>query len=127
LTPLPGGKPGSGQVALKSRTLIVNGVTDQKSASNPNSTLIDLDLAVQNTSESTIANQPSFFELLGPEGDAFGHQYNSSDAFYGSIAAHATRSGTVSFDVPSAAASGLRLLYRPDAASEAVILPLRTG
>ncbi len=70
-------------------------------------------------------NQLTFFQLMGPEGDTFGYQYNSSDNFYGTIAAHATRSGTIVFQVPIAATSSLRLLYRPEIATETAIILLK--
>ena len=123
-TPLPGGKAGSQQIVLGDRTLIINSVSKQKGAST-NSTLINLDLAVQNTSAKAIMNQSTFFQLMGPEGDTFGYQYNSSDNFYGTIAAHATRSGTIVFQVPTAATSSLRLLYRPEIATETAITLLK--
>ena len=123
-TPLPGGKAGSQQIILGDRTLIINSVSKQKGAST-NSTLINLDLAVQNTSAKAIMNQLTFFQLMGPEGDTFGYQYNSSDNFYGTIAAHATRSGTIVFQVPIAATSSLRLLYRPEIATETAIILLK--
>ncbi len=62
-TPVPGGKAGSQQVVLGNRTLIINSVSRQKGAST-NSTLIDLDLAVQNTSDKAIMNQSTFSSLL---------------------------------------------------------------
>ena len=123
-TPVPGGKAGSQQIVLGDRTLIISRVSKQKGAST-NSTLINLDLAVQNTSDKAIMNQPIFFQLMGPEGDIFGYQYNSSDNFYGTIAAHATRSGTIVFQVPTAATSSLRLLYRPEIATETAIILLK--
>ena len=119
-TPVPGGKAGSQQIVLGDRTLIINGVSKQKGAST-NSTLINLDLAVQNTSNKTIMNQSTFYQLMGPEGDIFGYQYNSSDTFYGTIAAHTTRGGMIVFQLPTAATSSLRLLYRPEIASETAI------
>jgi hypothetical protein len=122
-TPLPGGKAGSQQIVLGDRTLIIYSVSKQKGAST-NSTLIDLDLAVQNTSAKAIMNQSTFFQLMGPEGDVFGDQYNSPDDFYGTIAAHTTRSGTIEFEVPTAATSSLRLLYRPEIATEVAIFSL---
>ncbi|HEU0000687.1 MAG TPA: DUF4352 domain-containing protein [Ktedonobacteraceae bacterium] len=123
-TTVPGGKPGSQQIVLDSRTLIINSVTRQKGVS-ANSTLITLDLSVQNTSDKAIMNQSTFFQLMGPEGDAFGYQYNSSDNFYGSIAAHTTRSGTIVFQIPTSAASGLHLVYRPEIATETAIISLK--
>ncbi len=122
-TPVPGGKAGSQQIVLGDRTLIIISVSKQKGAST-NSTLINLDLAVQNTSHKAIMNQSTFFQLMGPEGDSFGYQYNSSDNFYGTIAAHMTRSGTIVFQVPTGATSSLRLLYRPEIATETAIILL---
>jgi hypothetical protein len=123
-TPLPGGKATSQQIVLGDRTLIINTVSKQKGAST-NSTLIDLDLVVQNTSAKAIMNHSTFFQLMGPEGDIFGYQYNSPDNFYGTIAAHTTRSGTIEFEVPTAATSSLRLLYRPEIAAETAIILLQ--
>jgi hypothetical protein len=123
-TPVPGGKAGSQQIVLGDRTLIINSVSKQKGAST-HSTLINLDLAVQNTSDKAIMNQSTFFQLMGPEGDTFGYQYNSSDNFYGTIAAHTTHSGTIEFEVPAAATSRLRLLYRPEIATETAIIVLK--
>jgi hypothetical protein len=125
-TPLPGGKAGSQQIVLGGRTLIINSVSKQKEAST-HSTLINLDLAVQNTSNKAIMNQSTFFKLMGPEGDTFGYQYNSSDNFYGTISAHTTRSGTIMFQVPTAATSSLRLLYRPEIATETAIVLLKVS
>ncbi len=118
-TPVPGGKAGSQQIVLGDRTLIINRVSKQKGA---NTSLIFLDLAVQNTSHKAIKNLSTFFQLIGPEGDTFGYQSNSSDNFYGTIAAHTTRSGTIMFQVPTAATSSLRLLYRPEIATETAII-----
>ncbi|MGH2493781.1 MAG: DUF4352 domain-containing protein [Ktedonobacteraceae bacterium] len=125
-TTVPGGKPGSQQIILGDRTLIINNVTDQSGVS-ANSILITLDLAVRNTSNKAIMNQSTFFQLMGSEGDAFGYQYNSSDNFYGAIAAHTTRTGTIVFQVPTAARSSLHLLYRPEIATESAIILLKTA
>ena len=123
-TPVPGGKAGSQQIVLGDRTLIIISVSKQKGATT-NSTLINLDLAVQNTSHKAIMNRSTFFQLMGSEGDTFGYQYNSSDYFYGTIAAHTTRSGTIVFQVPTAATSSLHLLYRPEIATETAIILLK--
>jgi len=123
-TPVPGGKAGSQRIVLGDRNLVINSVSKQQGAS-PNSTLINLDLTVQNTSAKAIMNQSTFFQLLGPEGDTFGYQYDSSDNFYGPIAAHTTRSGTIVFQVPTAATSSLRLLYRPEIATETALIWLK--
>ena len=125
-TPVPGGKAGSQQIVLGDRTLIINSVSKQKGAS-ANSTLINLDIAVHNTSNKAIMNQSTFFQLMGPEGDTFGYQYNSSDNIYGTIAARMTRSGTIVFQVPTAAMSSLRLLYRPEIATETAIILLKVS
>ena len=125
-TPVPGGKAGSQQIVLGDRTLIINSASKQKGAST-NSTSINLDLAVQNTSDKAIMNQSTFFQLMATEGDTFGYQYNSPDNFYGPIAAHTTRSGTIMFQVPTAAASSLRLLYRPEIATETAIILLKVS
>jgi hypothetical protein len=120
-TPVPGGKPGSQQIVLGDRTLIINSVSKQQGAST-NFTLINLYLAVQNTSNKAIMNRSTFFQLMGSEGDTFGYQYNSSDTFYGPIAAHTARNGTIVFQVPTAATPGLHLLYRPELATETAII-----
>jgi Domain of unknown function (DUF4352) len=125
-TPVPGGKAGSQQIVLGDRTLIINRVSKQKGAST-NSTLINLGLAVQNTSDKAIMNQLTLFQLMGSEGDTFGYQYNSSDNFYGAIAAHTTRSGTIMFQVPTAATASLHLLYRPEIATETAIILLKVS
>jgi hypothetical protein len=125
-TPVPGGKAGSQQIVLGDRTLIINSVSKQNGVST-NSTLINLDLAIQNTSDKAIMNQPTFYQLIGPEGDIFSYQNNSSDNFYGTIAAHATSVGTIVFQLPTAATSSLRLLYRPEIAIETAIILLRVS
>jgi hypothetical protein len=123
-TGVPGGKPSSQQIVLGDRILIINSVTEQKDAS-ANSTLISLDLTIRNTSAKAIMNQPTFFELFGSGGDAFSYQYHSSANFYGTIAANTIRSGTIVFQVPTAAASKLTLLYRPEIATETVFIALK--
>lgn len=124
-TQVSGGKPGSQQIVLSDRTLIINRVIEQQGAS-ANTALISLDLAVQNTGNKTIMNLSTFFQLMGSEGDAFGYQYNSSDSFYGAIASHTTRSGTIVFEIPAAVTkSSLHLLYRPEIAQEAAIILLK--
>src|SRR5574340_676295 len=120
----PGGKPGSQQIVLSDRTLIITSVSEQNGVS-PNTTLISLNLIIQNTSAKTIMNLADFFQLMGSEGDIFGSQYNSSDNFYGNIPAHTTRNGMIAFQIPTAATAGLRLLYRPEVATETTIILLK--
>jgi hypothetical protein len=121
-----GGKRSSQKVVLRDRVLIINDVTLQASDSQGVAS-IELDLSVQNTGDKDIMNQAAFFRLIGSEGDIFGKQYNSSDTFYGTIDAHQSRRGAISFKTPKAAASTLRLLYRPEVATETAIVPLNVG
>jgi hypothetical protein len=123
--PLPGGKAGSQEVVLGDRTVIIKSVTSQQAATK-NSILIDLDIVIRNTSGKAIRNQAAFFQLVGPGGDIFG-QDNSSDTFYGTMGAHTYRSGMIEFQIPSAAASSLYLLYRPEIAAETVLTRLKVG
>ena len=120
------GKYGGQKVVLRDRVLIINDVTLQASDSQGVAS-IELDLSVQNTGDKDIMNQAAFFRLIGSEGDIFGKQYNSSDTFYGTIDAHQSRRGAISFKTPKAAASTLRLLYRPEVATETAIVPLNVG
>lgn len=124
--PLPGGKISSQEIVLKDRTLVISSVTSQPAAIKK-SILIDLDLVVRNTSGKAIKNQAAFFQLVGPGGDTFGYQDNSPDDFYGTIGAHASRSGTIEFQIPSAAGSSVYLLYRPETAKETVLTRLKIG
>lgn len=122
--PLLGGKIGSQKVVLNDRTLVINSVTMQP-GTNQSSILIDLDLVVRNTSEKPIRNESSFFLLMGSEGDTFSQQDSSSVDFYRTIAVHSSRSGTIGFEIPTAAASSLYLLYRPEIATETVLTQLK--
>jgi hypothetical protein len=124
--PLPGGRVGSQEVVLGDRTVIIKSVTSQQAATK-NSILIDLDIVIRNTSGKAIRNQAAFFQLVGPGGDIFGYQDNSSDTFYGTIGTHTSRSGMIEFQIPSAAASSLYLLYRPEIAAETVLTRLKVG
>ena len=124
--PLPGGKINSQKVVLGDRTLIINSVTSQRAASK-SSILIDMDIVVRNTTGKAIGNKAAFFQLVGPGGDTFGYQDNSPDNFYGTIGGHASRSGRIEFQIPSAAASSLYLLYRPEIAKETVLTRLKIG
>jgi hypothetical protein len=124
--PLPGGAITSQKVALGDRTLIITSVTTHR-ASNQSSTLIALRLAVRNISDKAISNRAVFFELIGPGGDSFSYQDKVTAGFYGTIGAHASRSGTIEFPIPTAAVTGLYLQYRPEIAAEVVITRLNVG
>ncbi len=122
-TSVPGGNAHSQQVELGDRTLVLNSVSKQDNADGKSS-LITLVLTIRNTSNKAIRNEASFFQLMSAEGDTFTYQSNSSDTFYGDMSAHSSRDGTIVFQVPKAAASNLRLLYRPEVATETVLMPL---
>ena len=123
-TPVPNGSANSGQVVLKDRTLVLNDVSKQ-SAADGHSSLISLVLTVKNTSDKPIQNQSTFFQLMGTEGDIFTYQSSSSDNFFADIPAGSTSNGTIVFQIPTAAASNLRLLYRPEVATETVLMALK--
>jgi uncharacterized protein DUF4352 len=122
-TPVPGGGSTSQQVLLKDRTLVINAVSRQKGA-NPDPVAINIAITIKNTGGRSIQNQAAFFQLVGAGGDFFG-QTNSSDNFYGSIAPHTTRSGTITFQMPAAAIKNLRLMYRSEVSSEALLIPMK--
>jgi hypothetical protein len=122
-TPAPGGTPGSQIVVLGDRALTITGVRQQP-GSNQDVTMIHVDLAVENRSASVIQNQPTFFQLTGAGGDTFAARTNSADPFFAAVEPRTTHRGSVDFEVPSATTSGLHLLYRPELAAEAVIVPL---
>lgn len=123
-TPVPGGGTNSQQVTLTDRTLIINSVSEQQNSST-NSTAVTLVMAVHNTGSNAIQNQASFYELVGTEGDIFGLQSSASASFFGTIAPQSSLNGTIVFQVPNAASSGLRLLFRPEVASETVFVALK--
>jgi hypothetical protein len=122
-TPVPGGGSTSQQMVLKDRTLVINTVSRQKGA-NPDPVAINIAITIKNTGGRSIQNQAAFFQLVGAGGDFFG-QTNSSDNFYGSIAPHTTRSGTITFQLPAAAIKNLRLMYRSEVSSEALLIPMK--
>jgi hypothetical protein len=125
-TPVPGGSVNSQLIALPDRTLAILNVGKQQ-ASDASSTLISLNLTMQNTGKTSIPNQPGYYQLVGSEGDMFGSQSSASPSFFGTITAHASRSGTIVFQIPSAAVSGLRLLFRSEIATETVFVQLKTS
>jgi hypothetical protein len=123
LTPSSDGSTERAQrVALKDRVLIVNGVTKRTRVGQ--NTFVDVDLTLQSRRSTAIANKASSYVIMGAEGDAFAKQDNRSGAFYGTIDSYKSRTGTISFEIPAAATSSLRLLYRPSAAARTVIIPL---
>jgi hypothetical protein len=125
-TPVPGGSGNSQLITLPDRTLAILNVSKQQ-ASDANSTLISLNLTMQNTGKTSIPNQSGYYQLVGSEGDMFGSQSSASPSFFGTITPHASRSGTIVFEIPSAAVSGLRLLFRSEIATETVFAQLKTN
>ncbi|HCI79414.1 MAG TPA: hypothetical protein DHW02_06975 [Ktedonobacter sp.] len=122
-TPVPGGSTHSQQVALSDRTLIINNVTKSAGAS-ASSVTITLSVEVKNTGSKAIMNQSDYYILTSSEGDSFGVTSSPTSSFYGSISASNSHSGTLVFQIPSAAATGLRLMYRPEVAADTTFLPL---
>jgi hypothetical protein len=110
-------------IALRDRTLTISQV-GQQAASSASTTAISLTITVTNTGPSPILNQATFYQLVGAEGDAFGTQSSVSVNFYGSILPRGSRQGTIVFQVPTGAVKGLRLLYRPEVATETALIPL---
>lgn len=122
-TPVPGGGSSSQLVTLADRTLTINSVSQQP-GNSVNSTAVTLVMSVKNTGAQAIQNAASFYELAGSEGDIFGVQSSATPSFFGTIPTQGALSGTIVFQVPTAAAKGLRLLFRPEVVSETVFVKL---
>jgi hypothetical protein len=123
VSPSPGGKDHRQQVVLDDRVLIVSGAT-VRTAVGAGSSLVAVDVTIQSRGPEAIANNADSFEIMGAEGDIFAKQQITSNSFYGTIAPHASRAGKISFEIPKAATSTMRLLYRPGADARTVIVPL---
>ena len=89
-----------------------------------NSISINLTITVKNTGTKTINNDAAYYQLISAEGDAFGLHSDAAQKFFGSIASQSSRSGTIVFQVPAGAISGMRLMYRPGGSSETIFVPL---
>ena len=125
LTPtrVPGGNQQSQLVTLPDRIITITNLSKQ-AGSESNSISIQLTMTVKNTGAKTINNDATYYQLISAEGDAFGSQSGTPQSFFGSIASQTSRSGTITFEVPSGAVSGMRLMYRPDVSSETIFVPL---
>jgi hypothetical protein len=110
-------------VELSDRRLTVDAVTSPSSTA-PSTTAVEVKLAITNTGDTAIPNQAAFFQLVGSQGDAFAPRSTDGNPFYDPIEARATRSGSIVFEIPDAAATNLHLLYRPEVATDAVVVPL---
>jgi hypothetical protein len=125
-TPLPGGSSNSQMVTLPDRTLAIQRANKQQGM-DANTTAIALAMTLTNTGVQAIQNQASYYLLVGSEGDIFGYQSSATSSYFGTIAPHNSRSGTIVFQVPTAALNGLRLLFRPEIAQETVFVQLQVN
>jgi hypothetical protein len=125
LTPtrVTGGNVHSQLVTLPDRTLSISSLSKQ-AGSDSSSVTISLTMTIKNTGAKTISNEAAYFQLTSAEGDAFGLQSSANTNFFGTIASRSSRSGTIIFQVPTGAVNGLRLLYRPEVATETIFVPL---
>lgn len=117
------GNPQKQVIRLPDRTLSIDTVS-KRAGSDASTTAVGLTITVTNTSPSPIMNQATFYQLVGAEGDSFGTQSSVSANFYGSIPPQSSRQGTIVFQVPTGALKGLRLLFRPEVATETTLIPL---
>ena len=122
-TPTPQGNPQKQVIKLPDRTLSIDAIS-KRAGSDASTTAVGLTITVTNTSPSPIMNSATFYQLVGAEGDSFGTQSSVSANFYGSIPPQSSRQGTIVFQVPTGALKGLRLLYRPEVATETTLIPL---
>ncbi len=122
-TPLPGGSSNGQLVTLPDRTLAIYSASKQPGM-DANSTAISLVMTINNTGTKPILNQAAYYLLVGSEGDVFGYQSSATAGYFGTIAPHNSRSGTIVFQVPAAAVKGLRLMFRPEIVQETVFVAL---
>lgn len=123
-TRVPGGTAHSQLVTLPDRTLAIENVS-KGSGADTNSTAISLVMMIKNIATKSIMNEASYFQLVGSEGDVFGLQSSATASFFGIVASQSSRSGTIVFQVPTAAINGLRLMYRSEIAAETVFVALQ--
>ena len=121
-TPVVGGGSTSQQVVLPDRVLVIDSVKKNNGSNNLSS--IVMSLTVKNTGNKDIDNKVDFYQLVGAEGDVFGLPASTTSPFFGPIASGSSKSGTLTFQIPAAAVSNLRLLYRSEVASETVFVAL---
>lgn len=131
----PGGSAGvgpvvvpSGQqnVALGNLMLSIDRAVRVPGAST-GSVSVHVDVAIRNSGVTSVASDSTAFQVMVPDGDIFPAKADASASVSGSIGSHSVRTGTVAFDLPAAAASNLRLMYRPSAVSQTAIIPLNLG
>ncbi len=110
-------------ITFADRTLTIGPVSKQ-AGSDASSTGISLTITIANTSKALIMNEATFYQLEAAEGDSFGTQSSVSANFYGSIAPNGSRRGTIVFQAPTGAVSGIHLLFRPEVATDTALIPL---
>jgi hypothetical protein len=112
---------GGQQVALPDRALEIKNVSVQI-APDASSVTISLTITINNSSHATITNTSSYFQLISKEDDVFGPQPTVSPSLFGTIAPQTSRSGTLVFQIPTAALKGLTLLLHSETMT--VMIPL---
>lgn len=122
-TTTPQGNPQKQVITMRDRTLTIERVSEQ-TGSDASTTAVGLTITIANTSPGPVMNSATFYQLVGAEGDSFGTQSSVSANFYGSIPSRGSRQGTIIFQVPTGAVKGLRLLFRPEVATETTLIPL---
>ncbi|HVB74962.1 MAG TPA: DUF4352 domain-containing protein [Ktedonobacteraceae bacterium] len=123
-TAQPGTTPVQDQVVkLADRTLTIAQASKQ-AGTDASSSAISITVTVTNTSNASIMNESGFYLLQSAEGDAFGGPSSVSTTFFGAIPSHSSRQGTIVFQVPTGAVSGIHLLYHPEIATDTALIPL---
>lgn len=122
-TKVPGSSEHSQLVSLPDRILSITNVRKQ-AGKDSSSVTINLTITIKNISAKTINNNATYFQLTGTEGDIFGLQSGASSNFFGPITSKSLRSGTIHFQIPAGAVTGIRLLYRPEVSAETIFVPL---
>ena len=122
----PGASSEPQPVVLPDRVVTISRVSSQPGA-NERFRVIAIDVEIQAAGDHAILNQSSFFRLVGAGGDFFAPRTDGSDPFYEEIDARGSRAGSINFEIPKGAASGLSLFYRPEEPADAVIIPLEIG
>ena len=123
-TPVPGGNSHSQMVTLPDRTLVISDAS-KVAGMDAGSTGIRLTMTMKNTSTKMTPNEESYYQLIGAEGDSCGLQPGTTSSFFGTIGSNSSRSGTVVFQVPTAALNGgLRMEFRSEVDTETVFVPL---
>ena len=110
-------------ITFADRTLTIGPVSKQ-AGTDASTTAISLTITITNTGKSSIMNEATFYQLEGAEGDSFGTQSSVSANFYGTISPNGKRQGTIVFQVPTGAVSGIHLLFRPEVATDTALIPL---